>query len=231
MNTYNVEVALSSALEPYIHYFSNNTHKFIAAIGEHLLLSGAALLVASALGIVLGVLCAYNKTVNVVATGVFSVARIVPSLAILFLCLPLMGTGMKPSVAALTFLALPPILINTAVALASIPAAALEAARGMGMNVPQIFFRIKAPLALPLFMAGFKTAAVEVIASATLAAYIGGGGLGVIIFTGLGLMRTELLLIGGASVALLSLLVDFSLALLEKRVHVTLFGGAIRHRL
>lgn len=228
MNTYSIGVALSGSLEPYIRYFSNNTHKFIAAIGEHFLLSGVSLLIASVLGILLGVLCAYNKTVNVAATGVFSAARIVPSLAILFLCLPLMGTGMKPSVAALSFLALPPILINTAVALTSIPAAALEAARAMGMNVFQIFFRIKAPLASPLFMAGFKTAAVEVIASATLAAYIGGGGLGVIIFTGLGLMRTELLLIGGASVALVSLLVDFSLTLLEKRVNATLFGDAVR---
>ncbi|MDR1074293.1 MAG: ABC transporter permease [Treponema sp.] len=231
MNTYSIEVALSGLLEPYIHYFSNNTRKFIAAIGEHFLLSGISLLIASVLGILLGILCAYNKIVNRVSTGVFSMARIVPSFAILFLCLPLMGTGVKPSVTALGFLALPPILINTAVALTSIPAATLESARAMGMDSLQIFFRIKAPLALPLFMAGFKTAAVEVIASATLAAYIGGGGLGVIIFTGLGLMRTELLLIGGASVALVSLLVDFLLAILEKRVYVTLFGDAVRRRL
>jgi osmoprotectant transport system permease protein len=216
--------ALRGLLEPYVSYFSSNLHKFLAAIAEHFLLSGGALLVATVAGITLGVLCARNKTVNMVISGVFSAARIIPSLAILFLCLPLLGTGFKPSIAALTFLALPPILINTAVSFASVPAAVLEAAQAMGMNAVQIFFKIKAPLALPLVLAGFKTAAVEVIASASLAAYIGGGGLGVIIFTGLGLMRTELLVIGGASVALLSILVDCLLSILEKRVQTALFG-------
>ncbi|MDR0639833.1 MAG: ABC transporter permease subunit [Spirochaetaceae bacterium] len=148
----------------------------------------------------------------------------IPSLAILFLCLPLLGTGFKPSVTALTFLALPPILMNTAVSFASVPAATLEAAAAMGMTAVQIFCKVKAPLALPLVLAGFKTAAVEVVASATLAAYIGGGGLGVIIFTGLGLMRTELLVIGGASVAALSVLIDFLLSGLEKKVQTALFG-------
>jgi osmoprotectant transport system permease protein len=216
--------ALRGLLEPYALYFSSNLQKFLAAIAEHFLLSGGALLVATVVGATLGVLCARNKTVNGVISGVFSAARIIPSLASLFLCLPLLGTGFKPSIAALTFLALPPILINTSVSFASVPAAVLEVAAAMGMNAVQIFFRIKVPLALPLVLSGFKTAAVEVIASASLAAYIGGGGLGVIIFTGLGLMRTELLVIGGVSVALLSILVDCLLSVVEKRVQVALFG-------
>ncbi|MDR1389133.1 MAG: ABC transporter permease [Treponema sp.] len=216
--------ALRELLEPYASYFSSNLQKFLAAIAEHFLLSGGALAVATVAGVTLGVLCARNKTANMVISGVFSAARIIPSLAILFLCLPLLGTGFKPSVVALTFLALPPILINTSVSFASVPAAVLEAAAAMGMNAVQIFFKIKVPLALPLVLSGFKTAAVEVIASASLAAYIGGGGLGVIIFTGLGLMRTELLVIGGASVALLSILVDCLLSVLEKRVQIALFG-------
>jgi osmoprotectant transport system permease protein len=216
--------ALRELLVPYASYFSSNLQKFLVAIAEHFLLSGGALLVATVAGVTLGVLCARNKTVNGVISGVFSAARIIPSLAILFLCLPLLGTGFKPSIAALTFLALPPILINTSVSFASVPAAVLEAAAAMGMNAFQIFFKIKVPLALPLVLSGFKTAAVEVIASASLAAYIGGGGLGVIIFTGLGLMRTELLVIGGVSVALLSILVDCLLSVVEKRVHIALFG-------
>jgi osmoprotectant transport system permease protein len=221
MNTY---PALRGLLEPYVSYFSSNLQKFLAAIAEHFFLSGTALLIATVTGVTLGALCARNKTVNMAVSGVFSAARIIPSLAILFLCLPLLGTGFKPSVAALTFLALPPILINTTVAFASVPAAVLEAAEAMGMNAVQIFFKIKAPLALPLVLAGFKTAAVEVIASASLAAYIGGGGLGVIIFTGLGLMRTDLLVIGGASVALLSILVDCALSVVEKKTQTALFG-------
>jgi osmoprotectant transport system permease protein len=129
-----------------------------------------------------------------------------------------MGIGIKPAVTALVFLAIPPILINTTQGYSSIPLPVLETARGMGMSNRRIFFLIKMPLAMPLVLAGFKTAMVEVIASATLAAYIGGGGLGAIIFTGLGLMRSELLLIGGISVALLSILADILLSCLERRV-------------
>jgi osmoprotectant transport system permease protein len=222
MNTSNF--VLRGLLEPYAAYFSSDTHKFLAAIAEHFLLSGGALFIAVIAGVPLGVLCARNKTANLVITGAFSAVRIIPSLAILFLCLPLLGTGFRPAVAALAFLAIPPVLINTAVSFAQVQAAALEAAKAMGMNAVQVFFKVKAPLALPLMLAGFKTAAVEVISSATLAAYIGGGGLGVIIFTGLGLMRIELLVIGGASVALLSIAVDFLLSVLEKRVDAALFG-------
>jgi osmoprotectant transport system permease protein len=217
---------MSKILAPYMAYFSVNSQKYLSAIGEHLLLCAASLLIACTLGVLLGILCAYKKSLNLTITGLFSAVRIIPSLAILFLCLPLLGVGLKPTVTALSFLALPPILINTAIAITSIPTALIEAGRAMGMNVMQIFFRVKAPLALPLFLTGFKTAAVEVCASATLAAYIGGGGLGVIIFTGLGLMRTELLVIGGLSVALLSLCIDFFLTVLEKKVNIGLFGGA-----
>jgi osmoprotectant transport system permease protein len=220
----NIEFLMNGPLKPYAAYFSSNLHRFLAAIGEHFLLSGGALFIATVAGVALGVLCTRGKTINMIITGVFSAARIIPSLAILFLCLPIMGTGFKPSIAALTFLALPPILINTAVSIASVPAATLEAAKAMGMTALQIFFKVKAPLALPLGLTGFKTAAVEVVASATLAAYIGGGGLGVIIFTGLGLMRTELLVIGGASVAALSIGIDFLLSVLEKKVQTALFG-------
>jgi len=94
----------------------------------------------------------------------------------------------------------------------------IEAALGMGMNRAQLFFSIKCPLAFPLAFAGVRTAATEVIASATLAAYIGAGGLGVLIYTGLGALRSDLLWIGGLSVALLSLLVNRSLALVDARM-------------
>ncbi|MDR2602319.1 MAG: ABC transporter permease [Spirochaetaceae bacterium] len=225
MNTYVLADGFSAFFSPYISYFSDNTSRFIIALREHLLLSGEALLAAGVAGVFFGILCGKNKTLNNIITGFFSAARIIPSLAILFLCLPILGTGVAPSIAALTFLAAPPILINTAASFAQIPKAMVEAACAMGMTPAQIFFRIKAPLALPLILAGFKTAAVEIIASATLAAYIGGGGLGVIIFTGLGLMKTELLVIGGVSVALLSLLTDFLLSILEKKLRVYLYGA------
>jgi osmoprotectant transport system permease protein len=151
-------------------------------------------------------------------TGVFGTLRIIPSLAILLLCIPILGTGLAPALVALSFLAIPPVLINTTQAFAGIPAPIVETARGMGMSDARIFLTVKAPLSAPLVLTGIKTAVVEVIASATLAAYIGAGGLGNIIFTGLGLLRADLLLIGGVSVAVLSMLADSLLSLLERRV-------------
>lgn len=112
---------------------------------------------------------------------------------------------MKPALAALVLLAVPPILLNTVTGLTEVPDFMLETARGLGMTEKQVMFRVKFPMAFPLIMTGVKTAMIEIVASAALAAKIGAGGLGGLIFTGLGLNRLDLLLVGGISVALLSL--------------------------
>jgi osmoprotectant transport system permease protein len=205
-------------MEPIFAYFAKNSGKYLKAVVDHLLVSSVSLGIACLIAIPLGILCARTLRIRAVVTGIFASLRIIPSLAVLLVCIPLIGTGFKPAVIALVFLAIPPLLINTTLAFSSIPYPALETALGMGMSARRTFFLVKAPLALPLMLAGFKTAAVEVIASATLAAYIGGGGLGEIIFTGLGLMRTELLFIGGVSVTILSILTDYLLGCLERRV-------------
>jgi osmoprotectant transport system permease protein len=212
-------------MNPFIDYFARNGEKYIDAILRHLEVSGFSLALAVIIALPLGVAAAKNERTKSAITGLFAALRIVPSLAILFICVPIMGTGVRPAVTALSILAIPPVLINTTLAFSSIPAAVLETARGMGMGERRIFFWVKAPLSMPLVLAGVKTAAVEVIASATLAAYIGGGGLGTIIFTGLGLMRTELLLIGGISVAALSIVVDFALTRMENALNRALFGN------
>jgi osmoprotectant transport system permease protein len=203
-------------MNPIIAYFAKNSGRYLNSLGEHLWVTLISLGIACLIAFPLGVLCAGTRRIRAVVTGIFASLRIIPSLAVLLVCIPLMGTGIKPAVTALVFLAIPPLLINTTLAFSSIPFPVLETAKGMGMSVRRTFFLVKVPLALPLVLAGFKTATVEVIASATLAAYIGGGGLGEIIFTGLGLMRTELLIIGGVSVAILSILTDYLLGCLER---------------
>ncbi len=147
----------------------------------------------------------------------FGFLRVVPSLAILIACIPIIGTGMVPAILALTILAIPPILLNTIQAFLNLPDSTIEAAIAMGMSERMCFFKVKAPLAFPLVFTGIRTAVVEVIASATLAAYIGAGGLGSIIFTGLGLLREDLLIIGGCSVAFLSLITSILLNVIYKR--------------
>lgn len=205
-------------MQAILDYFSANSGNYFAAMLQHVEISVLSVLAAAIIAVPVGILSARNRFVGAAVTGLFSTLRILPSLAVLLLCIPLIGTGMWPAMVALAFLAIPPIFINTVLAFRTIPESVLETALGMGMGRRRTFFSVKIPLALPLMLAGFKTATVEVIASATLAAYIGAGGLGEIIFTGLGLMRTDLLLIGGVTVAALSLLAGGLLGLLEKNL-------------
>lgn len=201
-----------------LQYFSENTDTYLLALREHIWISLITLSMAMIIGIPIGCFCAHAKKWSKLVTALFQVLRIIPSLAILFLLIPVMGTGIKPAMTALTLLAVPPILMNTTVGFGSVPEFMLETARGLGMTKRQIFWKVQVPLSLPLVMTGIKTALVEIIASATLAAYIGGGALGTIIFTGLGLGRSDLLLIGGCSVALLSILAGILLNAADRQL-------------
>lgn len=205
-------------MQDVITYFSTHGADYIQMVLEHLNVSILSLAVAILVAVPLGIACSRFPLLEKISVGVSGILRIIPSLAVLVVCVPILGTGVLPAVVALTVLAIPPILINTALGFRSVPANVLEAARGMGMDECLVFFKIKVPLAFPVSFAGVRTAASEVVASATLAAYIGAGGLGQIIFTGLGLMRADLLVIGGASVAALSLLVGMLLSAIDRRM-------------
>lgn len=205
-------------MQDVIAYFSTHGADYIQMVLEHLNVSILSLAAAILIAVPLGIACSRSPLLEKISVGVSGILRIIPSLAVLVVCVPILGTGVLPAVVALTVLAIPPILINTALGFRSVPADVLEAARGMGMDERLVFFKIKVPLAFPVSFAGVRTAASEVVASATLAAYIGAGGLGQIIFTGLGLMRTDLLVIGGASVAALSLLVGMFLSAIDRRM-------------
>ncbi|WP_404596117.1 ABC transporter permease [Paenibacillus sp. RC82] len=172
---------------------------------EHIVISFVALLFSAFIGITCGYLCVKHKQYEKWIVSFFQILRVVPSLAVLLLLIPIMGTGVKPALIALVLLAIPPILMNTVAGLEEVPSFMLEAAYGVGMSDRQVLWKVKFPLAAPLILTGIKTATIEIIASATLAAKIGAGGLGGIIFTGLGLKRVDLLLVGGISVAVLSI--------------------------
>ncbi len=187
-------------------YFSNYSSQYFQSVFEHLEISILSVFIAIFIAVPLGIISTHSTFLQKLTHRFFGMLRIIPSLTILVVAIPLVGTGIKPAVLALTILAIPPILINTMLGFQTLPSSVLETALGMGMSRTQTFFRIKLPLAFPVIFTGIRIAVVEVIASATLAAYIGAGGLGSIIVTGLGLMKMEILFIGGASVAILSLL-------------------------
>lgn len=199
-------------------YFSEHLGDWLGMVADHLAISGMALCAGLLIAVPLGIACSRHAWSERLATGAAGVLRVIPSLAILILCVPYLGVGTLPAVVALTVLAIPPMLINTAVALRGVSPEIIEAATAMGMSPLRLWLTVKAPLAFPLAFSGVRTAASEVIASATLAAYIGAGGLGILIYTGLGALRSDLLWIGGVSVALLSLTVNRALALVERRL-------------
>lgn len=205
-------------MQDIIGYFSENSSQFFQYVIEHLEVSALSVFFAMIIAIPLGIVSTQVKWIEKVSQWFWGTLRIIPSLAILILCMPFLGTGIKPAVVALAVLAIPPILLNTTLAFKSLPPMVIEAAVGMGMGPKRLFWTIKVPLAFPVIFTGIRTAVVEVIASATLATYIGAGGLGTLIFTGLGLMRNDLLWIGGISVAILSIGIGFLMSLIDRQI-------------
>jgi osmoprotectant transport system permease protein len=201
-----------------VDYFSNNHESFLLALREHLVISAIALMIAMIIGMPVGYLCARYNNAEKFFVPVFQILRIIPSLAILFLFIPILGTGITPAIVALVLLAIPSIIMNTLLGLKEVPSFMIETAHGLGMTEQQVFWKVTLPLAMPFILTGIKMGLIEIIASATLAAKIGAGGLGGIIFTGLGLNRMDLLIIGGVSVGLVSVLAGVSLDLIEKSI-------------
>lgn len=196
-------------LKQILAYFQTNSGEYFTAVLQHLALSFGTLLLAFIIAFPLGVIGSRSKMVAGLCSSFAQVLRIVPSLALLFILIPMIGVGVLPALVALVVLALPPLVINTILGFNEVDKNLQEVGLGLGMSPRQLFFKVQLPLALPYILNGVKLALVEVIASATLATYIGAGGLGTLIFTGLGLYRMDLLLIGGISVALLSLMFMF----------------------
>ncbi|HKW44840.1 MAG TPA: ABC transporter permease [Candidatus Eremiobacteraceae bacterium] len=186
-----------------------------SAIREHLALSASALGSAAVVCLPLGVLASrygWGRAVIAAVNGV----RVIPSLAILALVLPWLGLGFASALVALVVLACPPVLVNTDVAFRGVDAGAVESARAMGMTSSQVLWRVQTPLALPVVLAGLRVAAVEVVASATLATLIGAGGLGDLIVAGLELNEPAELLVGSLSAAALALAAAAAFSLWER---------------
>ena len=148
-----------------------------------------------------------------------------PSLALLVIMLPFLGTGFVPAVVALTLYGLPAILINTYTGLREVDRDIVEAARGQGMTDGETMRRIEIPLALPVIFAGIRTAAVQIVSAATLAAFIGGGGLGELITAGMGVLDMPQLVVGGLAVALLAVATELGFAAIEWRARRS-YGAA-----
>jgi osmoprotectant transport system permease protein len=201
-----------------LDYAIHDGDRFRAALATHLQLVAIALLIGIATCVPLGILTSRSRLAALTLINGVNTMRVVPSLAILFLALPYFGLGRTSALIALTVLALPPILINTDAAFRRIDPAIREAALGMGMSPGQSLLRVEFPLALPVMLAGIRIALTEVIASATLAAFIGAGGLGIYITLGFAQFDNRILLVGAVPVALLALIAELGLSALQRAV-------------
>jgi osmoprotectant transport system permease protein len=197
-------------------YFLADQPRFVRLLTQHLALSAAALALALSLCLPLGIWIAHRPRLAPGTLTFFNTLRILPSLVILFLALPYLGLGFRPALIALTILACPPLLINTHAGIRGVAPAITEAARGVGMSPWQLLRQIELPLALPVILTGVRIATVEVIASATLAAFIAGGGLGDYILRGFALNDPPTMLVGAAAVALLALTAEALFVLAQR---------------
>lgn len=188
---------------------------------EHVWLVGMAMLLAVAIGVPLGVLVTRRPWLARPILGGANVAETIPSLALFGFLLPvpwLGGRADRLAIAALALYALLPIIRNTTAGISGVDRAVREAARGMGMTDWQILCQVELPLSLSTVLAGVRVATVLTIGIATIAAAVGAGGLGEFIFRGLAMVNNQLILAGAIPAALLALMADFLLSVLERRM-------------
>ncbi|WP_066307026.1 ABC transporter permease/substrate-binding protein [Bacillus sp. FJAT-29814] len=183
---------------------------------EHIEISFIALFFALIIAIPLGIYLTRKKKAAEIVIGIAAVFQTIPSLALLGLLIPLVGIGTVPSIIALVIYALLPILRNIYTGIKEVDPNLIEAAKGLGMNNRRLLFKVELPLAMPVIMAGIRTAMVLIIGTATIAALIGAGGLGDLITVGISRNDSDLILLGAIPAALLALFFDFLLRQMEK---------------
>jgi osmoprotectant transport system permease protein len=190
---------------------------------EHLALVVIAMAFAILIGVPVGMFVVHRPALRRLALGIASILQTIPSLALFGFLIPIPfigGIGRRTAIVALVLYALLPILRNTYVGLTGIDPAVLEAAEAMGMTEAQILLRVRLPLAFAVILAGIRTATVITIGIATIAAAIGAGGLGTFIFRGVAMVSDAVILAGAIPAALLAILADLFLGLLERRLRV-----------
>lgn len=187
-------------------------------LDQHLYLTAVSLLISCAIALPVAVLLGHLGRGGALAVNLSNVGRAVPTFAVLVLLLlsPLGQYGSWPTVIALVLFAIPPVLTNAYVGMREVDRDMVEAARGMGMTGPQVVARVELPLAFPLIMTGVRSAAVQIVATATLAALAGGGGLGRVITAGFRLTDTAQVVAGALLVAVFALLVEGVFVLLAR---------------
>ena len=220
-----------SSWSQFIHYLTT-AHNWAGESGvlhrleQHVALTAVAVVIAAAIALPIGLGLGHLGRGGTIAINVTNVGRAIPTFAVLtLLTLSPVGIGNTSTVIALVLFALPPLVTNAYVGIDTVDRDVRDAARGMGMSGGQVFRRVELPLAMPLLMAGVRIATVQVVATATIAALVGAGGLGRLVTDGLSSHNQGELLTGAFVVAVLAVLVETALGLVQRRVDPSRRGG------
>jgi osmoprotectant transport system permease protein len=200
----------------FFQYMAKNWSVILDKTGEHVGLAFSAVGLACLVGIPVGLLITRNKKLSNGVIGVANVLQTIPSLAMFAIVLPLLGIGTRNATFTLFLYALLPIIKNTYIGIKNVDPSIIEAARGMGMSRFQILYKVEMPLAVAVIMGGVRIATVTGIGIATIGTLIGAGGLGTLIYQGIGMVNYPMMFAGVIPAALLALLTDFVLGWFEK---------------
>src|SRR5690625_274617 len=203
-------------MSTFLETLNSRKGELLSTLIEHIQISFIALLIAALIGIPLGIILTKTKRTAEVVINIAAVLQTIPSLALLGLMIPLFGIGVVPAIIALVIYALLPILRNTYTGIAEVDESLTEAARGIGMKPMRRLIKVEIPIAMPVIMAGVRTAMVLIIGTATLAALIGAGGLGDLILLGIDRNNMALIIIGAVPAALLAIFFDILLRILQR---------------
>ncbi len=197
-------------------FMRQQSGKILDQLLQHIGLTFISLLIAVAIGVPLGILISRKRKYSGLVLGLAGVLQTIPSIALLGCMIPLLGIGPVPAIVALFLYALLPIVSNTFTGITGVDATVIESATGMGMSHGQILRKVELPLSMPVILAGIRTATVINVGVATLASYIGAGGLGEFIFGGIALNNTNMILAGAIPAAMLAIFFDFLLSRIQK---------------
>lgn len=197
--------------QSFLEFLNSKKSFLLKKIYEHLFLTFLAFAIVSLIGITLGVMSYYNERVQKFIFLLVNLCQTIPSLALFGMLIPLLGIGVKPSLVALVLYSLLPIVRNTYTGLCEVEASILETCEILGMNKRQILFKVLLPMSLMTISAGLRTSLVIIVGTATIASFIGAGGLGDPIFQGISSLNNRLILLGALPAALLAIFLDLLL--------------------
>lgn len=207
-----------ATINEYLTFMSDRIDQIFTLTGQHIYLTLIAVAIAILIGVPLGILITRVDSISGLVIGIANAVQAIPSLALLGFLIPFLGIGSTPSIVMIFLYSLLPIIKNTYTGLANVDRAMIEAGRGMGMTDAQLMRMVQLPLALPVIMAGIRISAVTAVGLTTLAALIGAGGLGQLIYRGISMVNNKMIISGAIPAMVLALLVDFILSIMERSV-------------